>query len=489
MIAKTRNLTLPIMLSVLLAHLETAWSQQAASKPAGPTPIRQNVSSVTELEPPEEQIHPSVGPAARSADRGRLFAGWRWSAQPEEPPPAPTGPRTRVTPTPTRSTYSLPTPRYQYAPDENVMASVVVKISCAADVLELNEGVLEALLNSSFILPQEMQNKALIRTLFLGESQQSSLYRLELRALQFPPKPPTPVAPAPAATEQPQENRAEQPRPPKSEDIDAVKFLNEMATKLQDILSAEYAKTRRSLHDQLDLARMELKSLQDELQRLAGEERAMINKACQSNLSRDDVRRQIQQWERREQELEMERMADLARHEALQAEIAKFSAQAKQKLTQDPILEELKNLLEFRQKEMERLAPLIEAGRAPEGDLDQVRMKLAETRIEMEKRREALRQSVGGGVLAKWNEELATISMRLTENAANRQYVEQKLEEIEGRELLQLAARFENEVEARFSAVRQNVYAMQQNISALKERIHLQQPPVVSVLAGQKEKP
>ena len=364
MIAKTRKLTLLIMLSVLLAHLETAWPQQAASKPAGPSPIRQNVSSAKELERPEEQIYPGVGPAAPSADRGRLFAGWRRSAQPEEP-------------TPTRRAYSLPAPRYQYAPDENVTASVVVKISCAANVLELNEGVLEALLNSSFILPRQMQNQALIRALFLGESGQSSLYRLELRALQFPPKPPTPAAPAPAGTKQSQENRAEQPRPPESEEIDAIKFLNDMATKLQDILSAEYAKTHRSLLDQLDLARMELQSLQGELQQLAGEERAMINKACQSNLSREDVRRQIQQWERREQEMEMERMADLARHEALQAEIAKFSKQAQEKLAQDPILEELKNLLEFRQKEMERLAPLIEAGRAPEGDLDQVRMKLA----------------------------------------------------------------------------------------------------------------
>jgi preprotein translocase subunit SecD len=108
----------------------------------------------------------------------------------------------------------------------------------------------------------------------------------------------------------------------------------------------------------------------------------------------------------------------------------------------------------------------------------------------MEKRREALRQSVGGGVLAKWNEELATISMRLTENAANGQYVAKKLHEIESRSLLQLAARFENEVEARITAVRQDVYAMQQNISALRERIQqLQQPPVVSMLAGQKEKP
>lgn len=489
MIAKTSKLTLLIMLLVLLAHLETAWPQQAASKPAGPSPIRRNVSSAKESERPEEQIYPGVGPAAPSADRGRLFAGWRRSAQPEEPPPTAIGPSITVPPTPTQRTFGRPIRRYQYAPDEHVIGSIVVKISCAADVLELNEGVLEALLNSSFILPQEMQNKALIRALFLGESQQSSLYRLELRALQFPPKPPTLVAPAPAATDQAQENRAEQPRPPKSEEIDAVKFLNEMATKLQDILFAEYAKTRRSLHGQLDLARMELKSLQGELQPLADQERQLINQAGQSDLTRDAVRTQIRQWERREQDLEMRRMADLARHEALQAEIAQFSKQAKEKLAQDPILEELKNLLEIRHREMKRLAALVETKAAPEADLDQVRAKLAQARIELEKRREVLRESVGGGVLAKWNEELATISMGLTENEAERQYAAKKLHEIESRNLLQLAARFENEVEARIRAVRQDIDAMQQNISALRERIQLQQPPVVSVLAGQKEKP
>ena len=120
-----------------------------------------------------------------------------------------------------------------------------------------------------------------------------------------------------------------------------------------------------------------------------------------------------------------------ARRGAIEQAIARTSTEVADKLSADSVTTELERIIATNEKQLAATQARYKAGTAPLAEIDQMKEKLARARIELAKRREELAKSVGGNQLAALNAELSSISIDLTESAAELQVLNTHLTQTE----------------------------------------------------------
>jgi hypothetical protein len=421
----------------------------------------------------------------------------------------PTTSQPAVRPTATRTTATRPTParpvavsrtartsprattrrmpRMPIRPQGDLIASGLLKVVCDESILELNDQILGAIVNSSFVLPEEAQEALTIEVQSLGNTRGQNLFQLEI----FENPEPEDVSHGEYGAKEDELTALEIPGEEEEkegedfQDLPPVQMISEIADRLKDILMAEYNKQQRQIFNKLAEAEAELKPLEEKMRRLNDHERELYAKAGTSSLRRNDVLKQIQSLERKRQDMEMRLVEAAAREEALQKQIAILGDQTEKKLTQDSVLEELVNILKLREEEMKTVEKMVETGRTSQSEYLKAREAIAQARIELVKRQEAIRDSTGGGAtLQERVKELTDIAILNAESQAVLKHISEQLAMLKAKKILELADQYEVEIALKQDFMRRSYEYAQKNIQSYKFDMQRTLAPSVSVLGG-----
>ena len=369
-------------------------------------------------------------------------------------------------------------------PQVDLIASGLLKVVCDDSILELNDQILGAIVNSSFVLSQEAQEELTIEVHSLGKTREQNLFQLTIFEIREPED-----------EGEEEGEKGEKEAPPgagKTEgegddflELPPAEMINVITNRLREILMAEFDKQRNQYRGKLEDAEVYLKPLEDKMRRLNDLERELFAKAGMSSLRREDVLSQIRSLERQKQDMEMRLVEAAAREDALQKQIAILSDQTKKKLSQDAVLRELEHIVKLREQEMITVQKMVEAGQASQNEYFKVREGIAQARIKLVERQEAIRESLGGGATMQERvKELTDIAISHAMDQAVLKHIAEQLEMLKAKKILELADQYEVEIALKQNAIRQSYEYTQESIQGY--RLHMQRllVPSVSVLGG-----
>ena len=464
MMSKTKALAIILAGVFLLGTLQVLQAQSEATE----EPVVRTTSS---------RIYTVRKPAVRSTTTRTATS----RITPARPAVAPRSASSRTT---ARRTPTSPMPPIPIPLPGQLKASGLLKVSCDFSILQLNDDVLGALLNSSFVLAEDAQEKFTIYVDLMAGKGDENLFRLTIVENADPEKQ---AEGGLEAQGQEHGDETRSGRGDKEEEFlksSPADMISKIADRLRDILIMEFDKQRRKNREKLEEAESELKPLEDKMRRLNDLERELYAKAGMSSLRRNDVLKQIQSLERRKQDMEMRLVESAARKEALQEQIAKLGDQAKEKLNKDQVTMDLLEILKLRETELARVYEMQQKGVVSQEERAKAQEALFRARIELAQRQEAIRESTGSAMMQARVKELSDITISNAEDQAVLKHVWEQLTMFQANKILELADQYEVEIALKQDAIRQSYALAQDNIQRYRLNIQRSLAPSVSVLGG-----
>ncbi|MFB0552447.1 MAG: hypothetical protein ACETWQ_03945 [Phycisphaerae bacterium] len=120
-----------------------------------------------------------------------------------------------------------------------------------------------------------------------------------------------------------------------------------------------------------------------------------------------------------------------ARCKAIEKQMLVLSKQIEEKTQNDPVTSELKNVLEIHLRRVEAAERLFESGKKSIAELEDIREKLSIAKIDLARRQEEIRRTVGGDQLESYKDELANLTIELAEDMAGLQEIQKRLAQVE----------------------------------------------------------
>ncbi len=184
---------------------------------------------------------------------------------------------------------------------------------------------------------------------------------------------------------------------------------------------------------------------------------------------------------REKQNLEMELARLQGRMPAVEKQIIRIKEEIDEKVQADQVSEELRKILDMQVKRLEGFKKLVDDGDINGGVAD-AEEKLARARIELARRREQVGLSAGTDQLAKYSNELATLTIDQAEKKAMLDVVKNQLDQTEQ----QLTAGDISDPQiSRIRMAMQALEIAERRINELNARLLNLQLPKVSVLGGE----
>jgi len=184
---------------------------------------------------------------------------------------------------------------------------------------------------------------------------------------------------------------------------------------------------------------------------------------------------------REKQTLELDVARMEARRSAIEEQVPIISKEADRKISMDPIVAELARLLDLQIQLLERPKELVKREHRSDGTLEDAEVKVARAKIELARRREELSKSAGGDQLAKFANDLTTLTIEITEKKAELQVLSKQLD----RTQKQLTALSVSDPQvSRIRLVTQALEAAERRVNELETRFACLQEPTLTVLGA-----
>jgi len=218
----------------------------------------------------------------------------------------------------------------------------------------------------------------------------------------------------------------------------------------------------------------------DRLKRLLEKRRAMSAAAGRVDLDRESILEELRMLEAQRRDLEIERVGQKARREAIERRIALVSAMAKDSTSSDEVSAQLRQIVELRAEQLARLEALHEKRRIPEFELEAGKEPLFEAQAQLALRRQEVAEQSGGETIAHLNRELSELSIDSSEMEARAQYLDTQIKRLTP--VLEIAERLEFEVHLAMPAAQEAVKNEMDSLEALRTRLATIKPPRLDVL-------
>lgn len=120
---------------------------------------------------------------------------------------------------------------------------------------------------------------------------------------------------------------------------------------------------------------------------------------------------------------EMDLLSKETRAKALRDQIKRINVEVDDRVSADPILVELKKVVDLRKRSLARAEELVKQKSISSSELEKEQEQLLEAQIRVQERTESLRQRAGGDVLGRLSGELATVMIDIAELSAKLSYL------------------------------------------------------------------
>jgi len=128
---------------------------------------------------------------------------------------------------------------------------------------------------------------------------------------------------------------------------------------------------------------------------------------------------------------EMKISRSKARCQAIEKQMLEMTKHIDEKTQNDPVTSELKSILEINLRRVEAAEALYKNGAQSIAELEDIREKLSMARIDLAKRQEEIRRTVGGNQLESYKNELANLTIEFAEDMAGLQEIQKQLAQVE----------------------------------------------------------
>jgi len=264
----------------------------------------------------------------------------------------------------------------------------------------------------------------------------------------------------------------------------AEELLAAICTRLELALRSVGVIDRERFQERLAEVETELTQLDERYQRIRAARRELLEQAGRDDLSRDRIEDTISDLEGTRQDIELSLAGAQAREVALTEQIAKVAQQAIEAAEKSAVVKELEEIVDIRKVELARAQQLHEGGQLPQSELNRRQEASARARADLARHRESVSKTAGAELLTQLNHELVSLSVESAEQEAQLRAVNQRLGEIRERQLLELADRYEREVELRLKLSERALLDLTEEQYDLKETIRNLRLPEVMVIGG-----
>ena len=258
----------------------------------------------------------------------------------------------------------------------------------------------------------------------------------------------------------------------------AEEFMNALVDNLRSTIVKAFEDYRIRFKAQLQLTEQEAINAESDLR----ENQKILREISGTRiLDRTKILADINRLRQEVQTAKMNQASNQVSIDATTKQIADIQAKIKDKLANDSITMELQGLVEMIEKLLARAEIEVQAGGIPADQIEDIKEKLARTKIELARRRESLSKSAGGTRIESLNKELADSLIQATQDEASLSSQEQQLAEVES--LLVKVDDYEL-LSLKTEIVKQNLQEAMLWRDRMSRQIRLLQPPLVSILGG-----
>lgn len=270
--------------------------------------------------------------------------------------------------------------------------------------------------------------------------------------------------------------------PVSGESVEQV--LTGICRRLETLLREVGEQDRAQLEARLAAACEEVGQTQQRLAELRERRQQLCAAAGRTELSRKAIVEQVESWRSEQSEIQMNLAALKARQQTLSEQIAQASAQVRASVSDDSVAMELEKVVKLREREMDQAEALVEKGVSTEREAMQAAQSLAMARAQLAERRQHAAETAGGGLLAQLNQQLLTTSVESADLLGRAEYIAAQLKQIEQDNVLELADRYEGEVELQYDLARNTARDAAVHKERLEQQVRTFVPPTVTVLGG-----
>jgi hypothetical protein len=264
----------------------------------------------------------------------------------------------------------------------------------------------------------------------------------------------------------------------------ASEFLAEVCKRLERALGEVGMADEQQLRTRLEQVEDDLRRIAAQTESIRKRQRELLQEAGRNTLSRAEVENKIRELEDIKGSIELDLAGMQASEAALSAQIAKIGQQAIQASKNSEVAAEMAKVVDIREQQVKRMELLVQSGQANQLELGNVQEQLAQARANLAQYREAASQSAGAGLLTELNKNLVELSVESAENEAKLTAVENQLAEIGAKRLMELADRYEREVESQLAMCERVAHDLTSEQYELKDRIRNLRRPEVVVIGG-----
>lgn len=264
----------------------------------------------------------------------------------------------------------------------------------------------------------------------------------------------------------------------------AGRLMTAMCKRLSETLAESAESERAHLQAQLATAEKAVAEAQQRLAVIHAVQQQLCDAAGQSHLARDAVLAAGIAAEAQLRDIDTKLTGLHARQKALAEQIARIGLEAEKTAASDAVAVELEKVVKFREAEVETARARVKAAvvSAQEGNVSEER--LAEARAELARQRQLANANAGGNLLSDLNKEVLMLAVDIAEAEARREFISKQLAEARGKKLLELADRYEREVEIPLHAARSAAERATRDLEDIRARVQEYRPPTVTILGG-----
>lgn len=262
----------------------------------------------------------------------------------------------------------------------------------------------------------------------------------------------------------------------------ANELLLSICERLRNALNEVHKMELSRAEQRTEIASKEVAIARDRLGRLQETRRKLLEKAGQIDLSREAVVEMSRRLEFEKQEVALKLDSARMRKEALERQIAEVGAKVKElrEKPEHPNLAAARAKLDMLRQKVEQVKQRVAAGRAPSIEGDEATAELAAAQAEWATKIEETISLQGGARLAKLNDELAELSIQMTEYLGRMEAIEKRLQDT--RPLLNSTDIYEVDIVLEWPLVRQSYERARLYEESVQRRLRGIRPPAVMVV-------
>lgn len=262
----------------------------------------------------------------------------------------------------------------------------------------------------------------------------------------------------------------------------AEELLAAICQRLEGALQGVGEIDQRRFRERLEAVDAELSRLKEQYELIRAKRQELLKQAGRDDLSRARIENAINELEDTRQDIELSLAGTQAREAALTEQIAKVGQQAIEAAEKSAVVKELKEIVDIRKLELAYGQERYEKGLASQSDLNGLQETLARARADLARYRESVSKAAGSDLLTQLNSELISLSVESAEQEAQLVAVQQRLSTMRDRQLLELADRYEREVELQLRLSERALQDLTEEQYELREKIRNLRLPEVIVI-------